>query len=198
MYNILKIIIFSIKLFVIIMNINVLRLDHRSKRDARITTHVCLTSRAFGASKIYLSGEEDEKLMKNVEDLVKNWGGNFQVEYKKSYMNLIEEWQNNGGEVIHLTMYGSEVQDIIEEIRDSPKDKLIVVGGSRVPTKVYRKSDYNVSVTKQPHSEVASLAVFQHMLMDGSEFDLEFDNAIFEVVPTAEGKIVNIDEEKKK
>jgi len=179
------------------MNINVLRLDHRSKRDARITTHVCLTSRAFGASKIYLSGEEDEKLMKNVEDLVKRWGGNFQVEYKKSYMNLIEEWQNNNGEVIHLTMYGSQVQDAIEEIRESPKDKLIVVGGSRVPTKVYRKSDYNVSITKQPHSEVASLAVFQHMLMDGSEFDLEFNNAVFEVIPTVEGKRVNINEEKK-
>lgn len=180
------------------MNINVLRLAHRKKRDARITTHVCLTSRAFGASKTYLSGEKDEKLMKNVEDVVKRWGGDFQVEYKKSYMNLIEEWQNNGGEVIHLTMYGSEVQDVIEEIRESQKDKLIVVGGSRVPTKIYRKSDYNVSVTKQPHSEVASLAVFQHMLMDGSEFDLGFDNAVFEVVPTAEGKQVNIHEENEK
>jgi tRNA (cytidine56-2'-O)-methyltransferase len=179
------------------MNINVLRLDHRSKRDARITTHVCLTSRAFGASKIYLSGEEDEKLMKNVEDLVKRWGGNFQIEYKKNYMNLIEEWQKNGGEVVHLTMYGSQVQDIIEKIRESPKDKLIVVGGSRVPTKVYRKANYNVSVTKQPHSEVSSLGVFQHMLMDGTEFDLEFDDAVFEVIPTAEGKKVNINEKNK-
>lgn len=180
------------------MNINVLRLDHRSKRDARITTHVCLTSRAFGASKIYLGGEEDEKLMKNVEDVVKRWGGNFEIKYKKNYMNLIEEWQNNGGEVIHLTMYGSQVQDVIGEIRESSKDKLIVVGGSRVPTKVYKKSDYNVSVTKQPHSEVSSLAVFQHMLMDGKEFNLDFDDAIFEVIPTSEGKRVNINEEKKK
>jgi len=179
------------------MEINVLRLDHRLKRDARITTHVCLTSRAFGASKIYLSGEEDEKLMKNVKDLVARWGGNFQIEYKKNYINLIEEWQNNGGEIIHLTMYGSQVQDIIEEIKESPKDKLIIVGGSRVPTKVYKKSDYNVSITKQPHSEVSSLAIFQHMLMDGSEFDLEFDDAVFEVIPTAEGKKVNINEEKK-
>ena len=34
------------------MNINVLRLDHRIGRDTRITTHVCLTARAFGASKV--------------------------------------------------------------------------------------------------------------------------------------------------
>jgi tRNA (cytidine56-2'-O)-methyltransferase len=177
------------------MNVNVLRLDHRVKRDARITTHVCLTSRAFGTSKIYLSGEEDEKLMKNVEEVVERWGGSFKIEYKKNYMNLIDEWRNNGGEVIHLTMYGSQVQDVIGNIKESSKDKLIVVGGSRVPTKVYKNSDWNVSVTNQPHSEVSSLAVFQHMFMDGQEFDLKFDNAVFEVVPEAEGKKVIIKDE---
>ena len=36
------------------MKIYVLRLDHRRRRDARITTHVCLTARAFGASKIII------------------------------------------------------------------------------------------------------------------------------------------------
>ncbi|WP_067258047.1 hypothetical protein [Methanobrevibacter cuticularis] len=180
------------------MNINVLRLDHRVKRDVRITTHVCLTARAFGASKIYLSGEEDEKLMKNVEDVVTRWGGSFEIAYKKNYMNLIDEWQNNGGEVIHLTMYGSQVQNVVEEIKSSEKDKLIVVGGSRVPTKIYKKSDWNVSVTNQPHSEVSSLAVFQHMIMDGEEFNLDFNDAIFEVVPVAEGKQVNIHENNEK
>ncbi len=177
------------------MNINVLRLDHRVKRDARITTHVCLTSRAFGASKIYLSGEEDEKLMKNVEDVVNRWGGSFKIEYKKNYMNLIDEWKNKGGEIIHLTMYGSQVQDVIEDIKKSQTDKLIVVGGSRVPTKIYKNSTWNVSVTNQPHSEVSSLSVFQHMIMEGKEFDLEFDNAVFEVIPTAEGKNVTIKDE---
>lgn len=177
------------------MNINVLRLDHRLKRDSRITTHVCLTSRAFGASKIYLSGEKDEKLMKNVKDVANRWGGSFELEYKKNPMNLIDEWKNNKGEVIHLTMYGSQVQNVIEDIKKSDKDKLIVVGGSRVPTKVYKNANWNVSITNQPHSEVSSLAVFQHMLMDGKEFDLNFDDAIFEVVPTSEGKKVNIHEE---
>jgi len=180
------------------MNISVLRLDHRFERDVRITTHVCLTSRAFGASKIYLSGDKDEKLMKNVEKLVDQWGGSFEIEYKKNHMNLIDEWRNNGGEVIHLTMYGSQVQNVIEDIKNSSKDKLIIVGGSRVPTKVYENSDWNVSITNQPHSEVSSLAVFQHMLMEGHEFDLKFDNAVFEVVPVSEGKKVIIKEENKK
>ena len=48
------------------MNINVLRLDHRIGRDTRITTHVCLTARAFGASKVWLAGEEDHSMMKSV------------------------------------------------------------------------------------------------------------------------------------
>ena len=49
------------------MNVNVLRLDHRLKRDTRITTHVCLTARAFGASKIFLAGERDNRLMEMLE-----------------------------------------------------------------------------------------------------------------------------------
>ena len=59
------------------MDVRVLRLDHRLKRDTRITTHVCLTARAFGASKIYLAGEEDNKLMDNLRDTSARWGGNF-------------------------------------------------------------------------------------------------------------------------
>ena len=73
----------------IIMNVNVLRLDHRLKRDTRITTHVCLTSRAFGASKVWLSGEEDHRLMNNVRDIVNRWGGDFQVEYEKNFRENI-------------------------------------------------------------------------------------------------------------
>jgi len=177
------------------MNINVLRLDHRLKRDTRITTHVCLTARAFGASKIYLAGEKDSKLMDNVMDTASRWGGDFKVEYTDSYMGVINKWKGNGGKVVHLTMYGSQAHEVVGEIRDDGRDILIVVGGSKVPGKVYKSSDWNVSVTTQPHSEVSSLAVFQHLLMDGSEFELEFENPVFEVVPTAHGKNVNIHDE---
>lgn len=174
------------------MKINVLRLDHRHKRDARITTHVCLTARAFGASKVIISGDEDHKLMENVKDVSKRWGGDFEVDYRKNSENLMDECKNNGGEVVHLTMYGSQVQDVISEIRESPKDKLIVVGGSRVPTKVYKQADWNVSITTQPHSEVSSLAVFLHMLFEGNELFKEFEGGKMKVIPTAEGKRVII------
>lgn len=174
------------------MEINVLRLDHRHKRDARITTHVCLTARAFGASKVIISGDEDHKLMQNVKDVVERWGGNFKVDYRKNSDNFIDEWKNKGREVVHLTMYGSQIQDVIEDIKKSPKDKLIVVGGARVPTKVYKQADWNISVTTQPHSEVSSLAVFLHMLFEGKELDKDFEGGKMKVVPTAEGKHVII------
>ena len=177
------------------MKINVLRLDHRLKRDTRITTHVCLTARAFGASKIYLSGEKDTHLMENVIDTASRFGGNFEIEYSESYMSVINNWKKNGGKVVHLTMYGSQAHEVADEIRNDGNDILIIVGGSKVPGKVYKSADWNVSVTTQPHSEVSSLAVFQHLLMDGKEFDLEFENPVLEVVPNAHGKTVNIHDE---
>ncbi|CDG65734.1 MAG: tRNA (cytidine56-2-O)-methyltransferase [Methanobacterium sp.] len=172
------------------MEVRVLRLDHRRVRDARITTHVCLTARALGASGVFLSGDHDKKLMGNVQDVVKRWGGNFQVEYCKKWGNLLEEWKDKGGEIVHLTMYGEQVQDVTPQIRSSPRDKLVVVGGSRVPSKVYQEADWNVSVTTQPHSEVSALAIFLHMLYDGKELDLEFENGDMKVIPSARGKNV--------
>ncbi|HMK53704.1 MAG TPA: tRNA (cytidine(56)-2'-O)-methyltransferase [Methanobacteriaceae archaeon] len=178
------------------MDVKVLRLDHRRVRDARITTHVCLTARAFGASGVFLGGDRDKKLMENVHDVSKRWGGSFQVDYQKNWDNLIDEWKNNGGEIVHLTMYGEPVQKIIPQIRDSKKNKMVVVGGSRVPTEVYQKSDWNVAVTSQPHSEVSALAIFLHLLFEGQEFDLDFEGGDIKVLPSAKGKTVVIDQDR--
>ena len=172
------------------MKVNVLRLDHRRVRDARITTHVCLTARAFGASKVILSGDEDKKIMENVRDVVKRWGGDFKIDYIKKWDKYIDDWKNNGGEVIHLTMYGESVQEVTNKIGESTRDKLVVVGGSRVPSKVYQEANWNVSVTNQPHSEVAALSIFLHTLFDGKEYDIDFDNSELKVIPTSRGKQV--------
>ena len=121
-------------------------------------------------------------------------------------------WRENGGKIVHLTMYGSQAHEIVDEVRETGDDILIIVGGAKVPTKVYKNADWNVSVTTQPHSEVAALAIFQHLLMEGKEFDLdfqhllmegkefdlEFENPVFEVIPTAHGKTVNIHDENRK
>ena len=172
------------------VEVKVLRLDHRRIRDARITTHVCLTARALGASGVFLDGDHDQKLMENVRDVVKRWGGSFQIDYQKNWKNLLEEWKKNDGEIIHLTMYGEPVQNVTPHIKDSKKDKLVVVGGPRVPTEVYQKADWNVAVTSQPHSEVSALALFLHLLFEGQELDLEFEGGEIKVLPSPKGKKV--------
>ncbi|MDO5825096.1 MAG: tRNA (cytidine(56)-2'-O)-methyltransferase [Methanosphaera sp.] len=170
--------------------ITVLRLDHRVGRDTRITTHVCLTSRAFGADKVILSGQQDNHIIESVERIVENWGGDFQVEYDKNYMRVIRQHKENGFEVIHLTMYGKQVCDVIPDIRDNGRDKLVIVGGAKVPTEVYEESDWNLSVTNQPHSEVAALAICLHYLMDAKEFDTVYDDSKMEIIPNNEFKEV--------
>ncbi len=170
--------------------ITVLRLDHRLGRDTRITTHVCLTARAFGADKVILSGERDKHIIESVESVVENWGGNFQVEYNEKHLQVIKEHKRNGYEIIHLTMYGKHVEEIIPSIRDNGKDKLIIVGGSRVPTEVYELADWNLSVTNQPHSEVAALAIALHYMMDAKELNITYDDGKMQIIPNNEHKEV--------
>lgn len=170
--------------------IYVLRLGHRIERDRRITTHVGLVSRAFGANGIYIAGEKGENVKKSLEKVVMKWGGSFHVEVGVSARKIVEEWKSKDGEVIHLTMYGLPLFEIIKEIRKSKRDKLIVVGAEKVPAWVFELADWNVSVTNQPHSEVAALAVFLHELWEGKELKFEFKNAKIRIIPSAKGKKV--------
>ncbi|MEM3666990.1 MAG: tRNA (cytidine(56)-2'-O)-methyltransferase, partial [Candidatus Bathyarchaeia archaeon] len=45
----------------------VLRWGHRPNRDVRLTTHVGLVARAFGASGLILSDIKDEKIKETIE-----------------------------------------------------------------------------------------------------------------------------------
>jgi tRNA (cytidine56-2'-O)-methyltransferase len=73
------------------------------------------------------------------------------------------------------------------EIRDAGKI-LVVVGAEKVPGEVYGLSDWNISITSQPHSEIASLAVFLDRLFGGSELSAEFPGAKIRIVPCGKGK----------
>ena len=57
---------------------------------------------------------------------------------------------------------------------------LIVVGAEKVPRTIYEKSDYNVSVSNQPHSEISALAIVLDRLHKGKQFDMKFDNSWIE------------------
>jgi len=170
----------------------VLRLGHRPGRDERMTTHVGLTARALGADRMILAGEGASR-QDTVEDITERFGGPFAVETTDSPHALFGGWD---GDVVHLTMYGLPVQNVQDDIRtafETGTPLLVVVGAGKVPFEVYEAADHNVAVTNQPHSEVASLAVFLDRLYEGQELDREWENAQQVVVPQVEGKRVETD-----
>ncbi len=57
------------------MHIEILRLGHRLPRDERISTHVALVARAFGASSITYTGQHDTGLETSVTRICTRWGG---------------------------------------------------------------------------------------------------------------------------
>jgi len=172
------------------MEIVVLRLGHRRARDKRATTHVGLTARALGADRIIITGDKDETLLKSIRRVAGRWGGEFEVAMQDSWKPVVKAFKEEGYEIIHLTMYGLPFQTKLEEIRKSPKNKLLIVGGEKVPGEVYQAADYNLAVTSQPHSEIAALAVFLDSFFEGKELEREFPRAKIKVVPQERRKQV--------
>ncbi len=173
------------------MKVYVLRIGHRPERDKRITTHVGLTARAFGAVGFWLS-PCDEKILDNLKDVEKRWGKFFEViECTNSPLGFVRRWKREGGRVVHLTMYGMRLDEAIEEIKlASPEKLLVIVGAEKVPWEYYELADWNVSVGNQPHSEVAALAVFLDRLFEGKELYREPENPQIKIVPSRRGKEV--------
>lgn len=171
------------------MVVHILRLSHRAARDKRVTTHLGLVARAFGAEKMLVTGLKDEHLADSIGRIVENWGGPFEVEFTKSWRSVITDYKKNGFAVAHLTMYGLPVQQEMPRIQKNP-NLLVVVGGEKVPWEVYEEADYNIAVSNQPHSEISALSVFLDRYFDGAEFDKEFANAKKIVIPNEKGKSI--------
>jgi tRNA (cytidine56-2'-O)-methyltransferase len=167
--------------------IKVLRLGHRRGRDDRISTHVGLTARQWGAEKIIYSGESDSNMVESVEDIVDRWGGEFEAEFNENYRQIIKDFE---GLKVHLTMYGEKINQKIVEMENEFRDQdlLVIVGAEKVPREVYEMSDYNISVGTQPHSEIAALAVFLDRIQDG-EIREDFEDAEIRVEPSKDQKL---------
>ncbi len=163
----------------------ILRLGHRFARDKRISTHIALVARAFGAEELILDAV-DVDVTESVSKVCKEWGGKLKVSYTDNWKKTLQGFE---GDIIHLTMYGINVNDCIEEIRSSKKDKLVIVGGQKVPSEVYQIADYNVAIGNQPHSEVAALSVFLDRLYQGKELEKDYKGRKT-IIPQKKGKKV--------
>ena len=164
--------------------ITVLRIGHRISRDKRITTHVALVARAFGADKIFID-TKDDKIEQNLKSICSRFGGSFEIETGVNFRKTIK---NFNGVIVHLTMYGDTLEKSVKKI-DKSKDLLVIVGAEKVPIDVYEYADFNVSVGNQPHSEVAALAVFLDRHCSGGWQKKKFNGKI-QIQPSNKGKKV--------
>ena len=164
--------------------ITVLRLGHRKERDKRITTHVGLVARAFGADQILISAK-DSGIEDSLNDVTARFGGDFTVKTGVKWKSTIRDWD---GISVHLTMYGEHIDCALSEIPRN-RNLLVVVGAEKVPAELYEMVDFNVAVGNQPHSEVAALAVFLDRFLAGSGLKRDFPGKL-RIVPSKRGKKV--------
>lgn len=169
--------------------LDVLRLGYRKGRDPRITTHLALVSRAFGADGFMLSGDEDKELFSNLKSVSDRFGGSLDTSHVKG-MSTLKQHVASGGVAVHLTMYGEPYRKAIPTIRRD-KPLMVIVGGAKVPGDVYKLCQHNVAVGNQPHSEVAALALFLEAWFGDSGSDKKFEDARLVIEGTNKGKIVH-------
>lgn len=174
------------------MNIEVLRIGQRVVRDDRVTTHVALVARAFGASKIYMN-EVNPEIKDTLNKINHTWGGNFEIEFISDWKKIIREKKRNSIKIVHLTMYGEKINNQSASLKKEP-NILIVVGAEKVPREVYDLADYNVAIGNQPHSEISALAVLLDRIQEGKQFLKNFENSIREIIPSKRGKNVTMKE----
>lgn len=172
-------------------DVTVLRLGHRLVRDERMSTHIGLVSRSFGAKELVLTGADDHTI-DSISRVSNRWGGDFVVRYYRNWREYVRNWN---GTIVHLTMYGEVFDETLPKIRDKiakskTKNLLVVVGAEKVPREIYNIANYNVGVGSQPHSEVAALAVFLDRLFMGEELYSTFVKAKMRIEPSARGKKV--------
>lgn len=174
------------------MAIEVVRIGQRLVRDDRVTTHVALVSRGFGAERIFMT-EVNPEIKDTIEKINKTWGGNFEIEFIEKWKTIVKKKKDEGFKIVHLSMYGEDIDDVQENLRNE-ENIIIVVGAEKVPREIYELADYNVAVGSQPHSEISALAIALDRIQKGEQFKKEFSDAKRKIIPTKKGKNVEVKE----
>jgi tRNA (cytidine56-2'-O)-methyltransferase len=172
--------------------IEVVRIGQRVVRDDRVTTHVALVSRAFGAERIFMT-EVNPEIKDTLGKINNTWGGNFIVEFIDNWKSVIKNKKKDGFKIIHLSMYGEKINDVQKQLRKEEK-MLVVVGAEKVPREIYELADYNIGVGSQPHSEISALAILLDRIQNGEQFEKVFQDAKRKIIPTKNGKNVQVSE----
>ena len=174
------------------MDFEVLRIGQRVVRDDRVTTHVALVARAFGAKKIYMN-EVNPEIRDTLNKINHTWGGDFEIEFISDWKKIVKQKKANSVKILHLTMYGENINEISSHLQKEEKI-LIIVGAEKVPREIYNFADYNIAIGNQPHSEISALAVVLDIIQNCIQFLNKFENPAREIIPTKHGKNVMMKE----
>ncbi len=174
------------------MVIEVVRIGQRLVRDDRVTTHVALVSRAFGAEKIFMT-EVNPEIKDTLRKINETWGGSFEIEFIDKWKSIVKKKKEENFRIIHLTMYGEKINDVQEKLQKE-ENMLIVVGAEKVPREIYELADYNIGIGSQPHSEISALAILLDRIQKGEQFEKTFPDAKRKIIPTKTGKNVQVNE----
>lgn len=150
-----------------------------------MSTHVCLTARAFGADRVVIT-QADSSLERSIRDVVDRFGGGFELEVREDWRPVIRAFD---GPSLHLTMYGQRHDEALADI-DGPDEVLAIVGAEKVPADVYELASHNVAVGNQPHSEIAALATILYELNGSEALYADRPGAEIVIEPSDDGKDV--------
>jgi tRNA (cytidine56-2'-O)-methyltransferase len=142
----------------------------------------------LGADGVIIADQEDKVVESTIRDVTNRFGGPFEVQSGIPWKQTIRDWRALRGRIVHLTAYGLPLPKILPEIQQTDADLLVVVGSEKMPGEIFKIADWNVSVTNQPMSEVAALAVFLDWFRQHREFDHEFSKAQVQIIPSRTGK----------
>jgi tRNA (cytidine56-2'-O)-methyltransferase len=119
-----------------------------------------------------LLAASDCSIVSTIRDVVQRWGGNFWIRDQVNWRQEIAKWKHDRGTVVHLTMYGQNLPNVINHFET--ERLMVVVGAEKVPPDLFRLADYNVAITNQPHSEIAALSIFLDHVQRGQELTADF------------------------
>ncbi|MEM3841088.1 MAG: hypothetical protein QXN59_00100 [Candidatus Micrarchaeaceae archaeon] len=145
---------------------------------------ICLTARALGASSAVFTISNPQlisRLKRSCSVVAKKWGGNFSVQFTSNWKGYLESRRNY--KTVHLTRYGIPVQKRLYTLR-SYKNIIIAISTTKELKSMCTVADFNISITSQPHSSIAAMAIFLNQYFAGRELSLNFSNAKFKVLPS--------------
>ena len=150
-----------------------------------VITDICMTSRAFGASKVAFTCGEDRKVAGAMRKVSKEWGGKFSIMFNADYKEMLNGSPNY--KTVFLTQYGIPVEKAKHSIRTYKNMMVVVALSDSYTKKLIDAADFNISITSQPHSSTSAVAVFLHTYFNGRENAMQFENAMTKVLPSEHG-----------